>query len=310
LILDLNGDGVQTTTVDHGVLFDIANTGALNQTAWANANDGLLVRDINHDGVINNGAELFGNGTLLADGSHAANGFGALAQFDSNHDGKIDAQDAVFQELKVWRDTNGDGVSQANELLSMQELGIVSFNLSATQGSVMENGNTLGMVSSYTTADGAVHDLADVWFQQGAQFTLDTDAAGIHYLHLGTSGQPLDLTSVDTSRLHGVNVIDMLSNSTADSLTIALQQVLEMGSVNVVNHSTAGLSGGSYQFGATESRHQLMVSGDASDSIIVSGGFVDSGLSAVISGHIYEVYNHGSDAQLMVEQAMNRTLMG
>ena len=77
-----------------------------------------------------------------------------------------------------------------------------------------------------------------------------------------------------------------------------------------MNHSTAGLSGGSYQFGATESRHQLMVSGDASDSIIVSGGFVDSGLSAVISGHIYEVYNHGSDAQLMVEQAMNRTLMG
>jgi hypothetical protein len=310
LILDLNGDGVQTTTVDHGVLFDIANTGALNQTAWANANDGLLVRDINHDGVINNGAELFGNGTLLADGSHAANGFDALAQFDSNHDGKIDAQDAVFQELKVWRDANGDGVSQANELLSMQNLGIVSFNLSATQGSVMENGNTLGLVSSYTTADGAVHDLADVWFQQGAQFTLDTDAAGIHYLHLGTSGQPLDLTSVDTSRLHGVNVIDMLSNSTADSLTIALQQVLAIGSVNVVNNSTAGLSGGSYQFGATESLHQLMVSGDASDSIIVSGGFVDSGLSAVISGHIYEVYNHGSDAQLMVEQAMNRTLMG
>ena len=151
---------------DHGVLFDVTNTNTVALTGWANANDALLVRDINLDGVINNGAELFGNGTLLADGSHAANGFAALAKFDANHDGKIDMHDAVFQELKVWRDANGDGVSKANELLSLQNLGIASFNLSATEGNAVENGNVHGLISSYSTTDGASHELADVWFQQ------------------------------------------------------------------------------------------------------------------------------------------------
>jgi hypothetical protein len=309
LVLDLNGDGVHTVGAAQGVLFDVANNGTLSQTGWTNANDGLLVRDINHDGLINNGAELFGNGTLLADGSQAANGFAALAQFDANLDGKIDAQDAVFGTLKVWRDANGDGVSQAHELLSMADTGIESFNLSSSHGSVMENGNTLDLVSSYTTTDGRVHDLADVWFQQGAQFTLDTDAAGLNYLHLGTSGQALDLTSVDTSRLQGINLIDLLSNQVSDTLTLGLQQVVNLGVMNQVNSGTAGLTGSSYHFDATESHHQLLVNGSAADTLIIVGGFVDTGLCATLNGHTYEVYNQGRDAQLLVEQAMNRTLI-
>ncbi|RFO98454.1 hypothetical protein DIC66_00750 [Rhodoferax lacus] len=166
LVLDLNGDGVQTVDLAHGVLFDVANTGVARQSAWVSSGDGLLVRDTNQDGRIANGAELFGQGTLLANGTHAANGFAALAQFDANHDGKIDAQDAMFRELKVWRDANGDGVSQAGELHGLADMGIVSFNLKATTGYVAENGNLHGLVSSYTTADGAEHELADVWLQQ------------------------------------------------------------------------------------------------------------------------------------------------
>lgn len=166
LVLDLNDDGVQTVALNQGVVFDVANTGTANQTAWVSKADGFLVRDINHDGIINNGAELFGQGTLLENGTHAANGFAALAQFDANHDGKIDAKDAVFKELLVWRDANGDGISQATELLSMQKLGIVSFNLDASTGYVVEHGNLHGLVSSYTTQDGVVHALTDVWLQQ------------------------------------------------------------------------------------------------------------------------------------------------
>jgi hypothetical protein len=288
LILDLNGDGVQTLGVDHGVLFDVANSGTLARTGWASSSDGLLVRDINHDGIINNGAELFGNGTLLADGSHATNGFDALAQFDSNHDGKIDAQDAVFQELKVWRDANGDGVSQPTELLGLQAAGIASFNLNAAANNTGENGNLHGLVSSYTRTDGSVHELADVWFQQGAQFTLDTDASGLNYLHLAANTAALDLSSVDTSRLQGLDIIDMLSNQTADSLRLDVQQVIDLGRVNGPGH-------------------QLMVNGDAADTLTVTGGFVDTGLTAIINGHTYEVYNQGIAAQLLVEQSINRT---
>jgi hypothetical protein len=307
LVLDLNGDGVQTTTVDQGALFDVANTGALARTAWVNASDGLLVRDINHDGVINNGAELFGNGTLLAEGSHAANGFDALAQLDANHDGKIDAEDAVFAELKVWRDANGDGVSQATELHSLQDLGIASFNLSATANNTGDNGNLHGLVSSYTSTDGSVHELADVWFQQGAQFTLDTSADGWNYLHLAAHAQGLDLSTVATTRLQGIHVIDLLSNQTADSLHLDAKQVLDLGHVNWLNAHTSGLTGGTYAFDTTESRHQLLVAGDATDQLTTSGGFVDTGRTAIMNGHTYEVYNQGSFAQLLVEQSINRT---
>ena len=147
LVLDLNGDGVKTLAADHGVLFDVANHGLLGATGWASANDGMLVHDINHDGRINNGSELFGNGTLLADGNHAANGFAALAQFDSNHDGRIDAQDAVFNALQVWQDSNSDGVSQATELHTLVSLGIASINLDALKGNALDNGNPLQFYS-------------------------------------------------------------------------------------------------------------------------------------------------------------------
>ena len=65
------------------------------------------------------GSELFGTSTLLADGKRAENGFDALAQYDENQDGRIDAQDAVFSRLTVWQDVNSDGVSQKDELFSI-----------------------------------------------------------------------------------------------------------------------------------------------------------------------------------------------
>jgi hypothetical protein len=104
-----------------------------------------------------------------------------------------------------------------------------------------------------------------------------------------------------------VNVIDMLTDQTADSLRLDLKQVLDLGSVNLVNSSTSGLTGGSYGFAANETRHQLLITGDAADQLATTGSFVDTGLTAIISGHTYEVYNQGNFAQLLVEQSINRT---
>ena len=306
LLLDLSGNGIHTVAANHGVLFDVANNGQLSNTGWASSTTGILVRDINNDGVINNGSELFGSGTLLANGSHAANGFDALAQFDANHDGVINAQDAIFSQLKVWVDANGDGVSQASELRSMQDLSIASFNLSATANNTGENGNVNGLVSSYTTTDGAVHQLVDVTFAQGAQTSLTTDAAGLTTLKLMSSSQSLDLTAVATGNLQGVDVID-LSAGGANTLTLDVSKVLSVSGINFVNSGIAGLTGGSYNFATDVSRHQLIVSGDATDSLVTSGGFVDTGLTAIISGHTYEVYNQSTFAQLLVDQSMNRT---
>jgi pimeloyl-ACP methyl ester carboxylesterase len=109
IILDLDGDGVETTNVKDGAYFDHDGNGFAEQTGWAASDDGLLVMDRNNDGIINDGRELFGSETILSDGSKASNGFEALAELDDNHDGKIDASDAAFVNLKVWKDIDGDG---------------------------------------------------------------------------------------------------------------------------------------------------------------------------------------------------------
>ena len=62
LVLDLDGDGVETTNVnDQWVMFDLDGDGVKNRTGWAGADDGFLVFDRNGDGLINNGREMFGN---------------------------------------------------------------------------------------------------------------------------------------------------------------------------------------------------------------------------------------------------------
>ncbi len=102
-----------------GALFDHNNNGIRTSTGWISGDDGLLVRDLNGNGIIDNGSELFGDSTQLLNGAMANNGFEALRDLDSNQDGIIDADDAAFNELKIWRDLNQDGISQADELKTL-----------------------------------------------------------------------------------------------------------------------------------------------------------------------------------------------
>ena len=58
LALDLDGDGVETTTVESGVYFDHDDNGFAEKSGWVGKDDGLLVRDINGNGQIDNGTSL------------------------------------------------------------------------------------------------------------------------------------------------------------------------------------------------------------------------------------------------------------
>jgi hypothetical protein len=173
LMLDLNGDGVHTTSVDQGVAFDIEGNGQVVQTAWSDGKDGFLVLDANHDGTINSGRELFGNGTLLPNGSKARDGFEALAQYDDNQDGVIDINDAVFANLKVWVDANHDGVSTANELHTLNALGIQNIHLGATASQLIDNGNPLNLVSHWTDTSGQQHAVVDALLTTSTQLKHD-----------------------------------------------------------------------------------------------------------------------------------------
>ena len=165
LALDLDGDGIETVATNGftGTLFDHMGSGIRTATGWISADDGLLVRDINGNGIIDNGTELFGDNTKLKNGGSAQHGFAALADLDSNGDKVIDAKDAAFKELRVWRDINQDGISQNNELFTLQSLGIKSFNTAYTNTRHnLGNGNTLVQKGSYTKADGTNAVMGDL----------------------------------------------------------------------------------------------------------------------------------------------------
>ena len=164
IVLDLNGDGISTQSINNGVKFDIFGVDQKVNTGCVTGGDGLLVMDRNRDVSINGGTELFGEGTALASGQKAANGYVALAELDANSDGVVNASDANFADLMVWVDGDSDGVSQGSELHSLGSLGITQLDLKVQTSGEVDNGNLIGLTSSYTTADGLTHEMADVWF--------------------------------------------------------------------------------------------------------------------------------------------------
>jgi hypothetical protein len=166
IILDLDGNGVSTTSVEQGVDFDVLALGSTQRVGWVAPSDGLLVRDLNGDGVINDGAELFGVGTQLPDGTRAGHGYAALAALDSNADGKISAADEAFDQLQVWVDADQDAQTDAGELRGLIDMGVAELDLNFSVSDRMDNGNLVGLVSGYTTQDGQTHEMADVWFQR------------------------------------------------------------------------------------------------------------------------------------------------
>ncbi len=116
IVLDLDGDGIESVGVQAGLYFDHAGDGFAEQTGWIGRDDGFLVRDLNGNGSIDTGAELFGSETLLANGQKAANGFEALKELDSNHDGNVDAADTAYASLRIWKDGNSNGYTDTGEL--------------------------------------------------------------------------------------------------------------------------------------------------------------------------------------------------
>lgn len=100
----------------------------------------LLVYDPDRTGIITSASQLFGNWTFggkqlaSADSSFMPmfsrewkDGYEALATLDSNFDNKLSGDE--LSSLALWFDKNRDGKSQAGEVKSLADVGVVSLNV-------------------------------------------------------------------------------------------------------------------------------------------------------------------------------------
>ncbi|MFA5385768.1 MAG: hypothetical protein WC364_14125 [Eubacteriales bacterium] len=209
IVFDLDGDGIETTALSYGIYFDHNANGFAELTGWVKSDDGLLVMDRNGNGIIDNGTELFGNHTILSNGTKAANGFQALAELDDNKDGKIDSNDAAYLQLKVWQDLDGDGwvtydedengYAITDELKTLDELGIRSIDTGYTNVNITDaNGNIIKQTSTFTWADGTTGAAADVWLQTDNMYTIANEWLDV----------PDDIAALPNMRGYG-NVYDL-----------------------------------------------------------------------------------------------------
>lgn len=92
LIINFEGHSAQLS--DQRFAFDINSDGKAESISRIGSGSGFLALDLNGDGRVNNGSELFGPAT--------GNGFEELRKYDSDRNGWIDENDRIFSELMIW----------------------------------------------------------------------------------------------------------------------------------------------------------------------------------------------------------------
>ena len=234
VVIDLDGDGVELVSrAASTVRFDVAGNGQAVRTGWVGADDAFLALDRDGDGKIASGAEI----SFTNDLAGAVSDLEGLQAFDSNANGFLDAEDARFGEFKVWQDRNQDGVSQADELHGLGELGLRALNLTrtltgATLASTGEN--VLYATSDLVKTDGSRLAVGDVMLafggESGSTVELRDDGtsggrrdrpdpfkgrAGPPDLALETAPEAASDGSSATSLSNGLDTVDRTAASTA-----------------------------------------------------------------------------------------------
>jgi Ca2+-binding RTX toxin-like protein len=230
LAIDLDGDGIETVGIPASgapILFDHDADGVKTGTGWLKPDDAWLVLDRDGNGSIDSGRELFGVDTLITttqvDASgytqtvtrNATSGFEALQSLDTGSgsagsaglgDRVFNVNDAGFAQVRVWRDLNQDGISQASELQTLAAAGIASISLNATATNTnLGNGNTVTGTAVVTRSNGSTThidgvqvsannlDLADNPFYREFTDTIAWTDAALALPEMGGSGWLRDM---------------------------------------------------------------------------------------------------------------------
>lgn len=157
ILIDLNGDGVQYTSLDAGLRYDFAGDGFAEQTAWVGAQDGLLSQ-MNADGSLKIVFSTAANETDME---------GLAKVYDTNQDLAFTVADKDFASFGIWQDKDGDAVFDTGEFVSLEEAGIAAITLSTDGRTLLaaDGDVTVFGTGSYVRTDGTTGELTDVAFK-------------------------------------------------------------------------------------------------------------------------------------------------
>jgi len=162
VVLDLDGDGIELIALGQSrAKFDVDGDGKSERVGWVSPDDGILALDRNGNGRIDDFREMSFRQDFLGAGTDLE----GLMAYDSNGDGFLTAADDRWGEFVIWKDSNGNGKSEAKELFGLTEMGIVSIDLERRDVRALDgdaDSNQILATSTFETADGARHLVGDV----------------------------------------------------------------------------------------------------------------------------------------------------
>lgn len=158
LVLNLSKMEPHLSGLENMANFDYNGDGFAESTYFIGRDQGMLVMDLNGNGKIDDGTELFGDQMKLANGKTARDGFAALWDLDENRDGVVDARDAKWKAIQVLTvNENGEGT-----LASLDSLGITSLSVAEKKEETVDaHGNRKISSSAFTWADGGTGEISD-----------------------------------------------------------------------------------------------------------------------------------------------------
>lgn len=265
LLIDLSGRGIEVTSYkDNMVMFDIDGDGFLEETGWAGPNTGILVVDLNGNGIIDNIKEIVSE---KFEGIEAKDGFEALRRHDLNKDGVVDEKDPIFNKLRVWINKSGDGITKKEELFTLPQLGIKSIVVNPdeiAQTSETMADNTLKARGYCVLTSGEKREVASVDFTanpNGHKFEETSEGIVVvsesgtkSYTAKNKASGTLDAAKLGVKNIYSSGMGDTLVASGEDNWLVS--------------------RGGSNTYIATKGDNTLVVTAeDKLENIRTSGGF-------------------------------------
>lgn len=209
--LVLNFGAETATLTDQFFEFDIDADGSNDQIARLGQGSGYLMLDLNGNGQVDDGSELFG--------AASGNGFEDLAAYDSDGNLWIDENDPIFEQLKVWT-VNAQG---EDELISLKDTGVgaiylgqsaADFDLKSSSGQLLGNIKAEGIM---LMENGEVRSVQELDLADHSEPTTQ---------EASENGQSLEGDQAALSVMSDEDIDERTDELNAENM-IAMQQVLK-----------------------------------------------------------------------------------